>query len=143
LYFVFLSFLNFSSLLIQQSVQAKLVAESATAGSKGGKSAPPPKVDPKKGTAAAPEPEADLGDVKYVTSCAALVRIPLYDLVGGQPAVDKSFEVFPFSQQDVSVVASTDSLAMPKSKLKELEKARGGAEEAKICVSVTVTTNPK
>ncbi len=129
--------------MTQHSLQAKLAAESAAAASKGGKSAPPPKADPKKGTAAAPEPEADLGDVKYVISCAALVRIPLYDLVGGQPAVDKSFEVFPFSQQDVSVVASTDSLAIPKSKLKELEKERSGAEEAKICVSVTVTTNPK
>jgi hypothetical protein len=46
----------------------------------------------------------------------------LYDLVGGQPAVDKSHEVSPFSQQDVSVVASTDTLAIPKAKLKEMEK---------------------
>lgn len=76
-------------------------------------------------------------------SCAALVRLPLYDLVGGQPAVDKSFEVLPFSQQDVSVVASTDSLAIPKSKLKEMEKERAGVEDAKISMRVTITTNPK
>ena len=123
-------------------LQAKFAAESAAAGSKGGKSAPPPKADPKKGTAAAVEPEADLGEVKYVVSCAALVRLPLYDLVGGQPAVDKSFEVFPFSQQDVSVVASTDSLAYPKSKLKEMEKERAGAQDTKISMRVTITTNP-
>jgi hypothetical protein len=100
-------------------------------------------VDPKKGAAPAAEPEADLGDVKYVVSCAALVRLPLYDLVGGQPAVDKSFEVSPFSQQDVSVVASTDTLAIPKAKLKEMEKDRAGAEEVKMSMRVTITTNPK
>jgi hypothetical protein len=123
--------------------QVKLVAESATAGSKGGKGAPPPKADPKKGTAAAPEPETDLGEVKYIESCAALVRLPLYDLVGGQPAVDKSFEVLPFSQKDVSVVASTDMLAVPKSKQKDMEKQRSGLEEAKVAMRVTITTNPK
>ena len=124
-------------------LQAKLAAESATAGSKGGKSAPPPKADPKKGATAVTEPEADLGDVKYVTSCAALVRLPLYDLVGGQPAVDKSLEVLPFSQQDVSVVASTGSLAITKSKLKEMEKERLGVEDAKISMRVTITTNQR
>ena len=81
--------------------------------------------------------------MKYVSSCAALVRLPLYDLVGGQPAVDKSLEVSPFSQQDVSVVASTDTLAIPKAKLKEMEKERAGAEEGKISMRITITTNPK
>ncbi len=124
-------------------LQAKLVAESAAAGAKGGKAAPPAKADPKKSAAATAEPEADLGEVKYTVSCAALVRLPLYDLVGGQPAVDKAFEVPPFSQNDVSVVASTDTLAVPKVKLKEMEKERAGAEEVKISMRVTITTNPK
>ncbi len=81
--------------------------------------------------------------MKYFESCAALVRLPLYDLVGGQPAVDKFFEVLPFSLQDVSVVASTDTLAIPKSKQKELEKQRSVLEEAKVSMRVTITTNPK
>jgi hypothetical protein len=125
------------------SLQAKLVAESVAAGAKGGKAAPPAKVDPKKGPLATTEPDADLGEVKYVVSCAALVRIPLYDLVGGQPAVDKFFNVSPFSQNDVSVVASTDTIAIPKAKLKEMEKERVGADDAKISMRITITTNPK
>jgi hypothetical protein len=124
-------------------LQAKLVAESATAAAKGGKAAPPPKADPKKGAAPAAEPETDLGEVKYIVSCAALVRLPLYDLVGGQPAVDKYIEVSPFSKHDVSVVASSDTLAIPKAKLREMEKERAGTEEGKISMRVTVTTNPK
>jgi len=79
----------------------------------------------------------------YVVTCAALVRVPLYDLVGGQPAIDKTFEVAAFSQQDVSVVASTDTLAVPKGKLKEMEKERGGEGEARVSMRVTITTNPK
>lgn len=57
--------------------------------------------------------------------------------------MDKSLEVSPFSQQDVSVVASTDTLAIPKAKLKEMEKERAGAEEGKISMRITITTNPK
>jgi hypothetical protein len=128
---------------MQRVAQVKLTTEAAAAGPKGGKAAPPPKVDPKKGAAVASESEQDPVEVKYSVSCAALARVPLYDLVGGQPAVDRSFEVHPFSQQDVSVVASTDTLAIPKAKLKELEKVRSGAEEAKVSMRVTITTNPK
>ena len=132
---------NFSDAELEE-VQAKLTAEAGAA--KGGKAAPAAKADPKKGAAAAaPEPEPDLGDAKYVVKCAALVRVPLYDLVGGQPAVDKTFDVAAFSMQDVSVVASTDTLAVPKAKLKEMEKERAGVEEAKVSMRVTITTNPK